>query len=170
MKIYWCFKQINVHVALDVCHKSLHVIFVGLPSTTKLAKNKRHTKCNVLQYLTSTPFQVDSLLNLTNVLIQDQQDQPDEEEDPEDFAEEQGMMGRFIHLLYTDEPDQQYLVRSRRRRTFSLLVWKVKLSDRKPNDDSPFRFGIHSDSSRFVQGILLFLPKWKDSGHELKRM
>ena len=32
-------------------------------------------------------------------------------EDPEDFAEEQGLMGRFVQLLYSDNPDQQYLVR-----------------------------------------------------------
>ena len=32
-------------------------------------------------------------------------------EDPEDFAEEQGLMGRFVQLLYSANPDQQYLVR-----------------------------------------------------------
>ena len=32
------------------------------------------------------------------------------QEDPEDFAEEQGMMGRFINLLQADNADQQYLV------------------------------------------------------------
>ena len=32
------------------------------------------------------------------------------QEDPEDFAEEQGIMGRFINLLYSENSDQQYLV------------------------------------------------------------
>ena len=44
-------------------------------------------------------------------LVQDQSDEPDEEEDPEDFAEEQGIMGRFIHMLQAEDCDQQYLVR-----------------------------------------------------------
>ena len=43
-------------------------------------------------------------------MVQDQNDQPDEPDDPEDFAEEQALMGRFIHLLYADDPNQQYLV------------------------------------------------------------
>ena len=53
---------------------------------------------------------VDGILALISPLVQDQSDQPEEEEDPEDFAEEQGLMGRFIHLLVADDPDQQYLV------------------------------------------------------------
>jgi len=54
---------------------------------------------------------VDNLLSITSVLVQDQNDQPEDGDDPEDFAEEQGLMGRFIHLLYSDDPNQQYLVR-----------------------------------------------------------
>ena len=54
---------------------------------------------------------MDQLLNLVSTLVQDQSDQPFEDDiDPEDFAEEQGLMGRFIHLLFAEEPDQQYLV------------------------------------------------------------
>ncbi len=55
-------------------------------------------------------FQVDGILTLVSPLIQNQSDQPEEEEDPEDFAEEQGLMGRFIHLMEGGDPDQQYLV------------------------------------------------------------
>ena len=74
-------------------------------------------------------FQVDSLLSIVNVLVQDQNDQPDEPEDPEDFAEEQGLMGRFIHLLYAEDPNQQYLVsfyskRPKYLNIFSLSVLK----------------------------------------------
>ena len=62
--------------------------------------------------MSNVMFKVDGVLNLVSPLIQDQNDQPAEEEDPEDFAEEQGIMGRFIHLLTSDDPDQQYLVRT----------------------------------------------------------
>ena len=55
--------------------------------------------------------QVDGILSLISPLVQDQSDEPAEEEDPEDFAEEQGIMGRFIHMLRADDCDQQYLVR-----------------------------------------------------------
>ncbi|KAG8562710.1 hypothetical protein GDO81_015780 [Engystomops pustulosus] len=53
--------------------------------------------------------QVDAIMNLVSTLIQDQPDQPAEDPDPEDFADEQGLVGRFIHLLRSDDPDQQYL-------------------------------------------------------------
>lgn len=53
---------------------------------------------------------MDAILNLVSTLIQDQPDQPADEPDPEDFAEEQSLVGRFIHLLYSEDPDQQYLV------------------------------------------------------------
>lgn len=53
---------------------------------------------------------VDAILNLVSTLIQDQPDQPADDPDPEDFAEEQSLVGRFIHLLHSDDPDQQYLV------------------------------------------------------------
>lgn len=55
-------------------------------------------------------LQVDAILSLVSTLIQDQPDQPAEDPDPEDFAEEQSLVGRFIHLLHSDDPDQQYLV------------------------------------------------------------
>jgi len=53
---------------------------------------------------------VEGILNLVGPLVQDQSDQP-ETEDEEDFAEEQGYMGRFIQLFLGSTPDQQYLVR-----------------------------------------------------------
>lgn len=53
---------------------------------------------------------MDAILNLVSTLIQDQPDQPTEDPDPEDFAEEQSLVGRFIHLLHSEDPDQQYLV------------------------------------------------------------
>lgn len=55
-------------------------------------------------------LQVDTILGIVSVLVQDQNDQPEMEDDPEDFAEEQGIMGRFIHLLFAEDPNQQFLV------------------------------------------------------------
>lgn len=55
-------------------------------------------------------FQVDQVLTLISPLVQDQVDQPDEEEDPEDFLEEQVLVGRFANLMVADSADQQYLV------------------------------------------------------------
>lgn len=49
-------------------------------------------------------------MSLVATLIQDQPDQPADDPDPEDFAEEQSLVGRFIHLLHSEDPDQQYLV------------------------------------------------------------
>ena len=54
-------------------------------------------------------FQTDSLLMLISPLVQDQADQP-ADLDMEDFNEEQGLVSQFIHLLYSDTPDQQFLV------------------------------------------------------------
>ncbi|VCX10288.1 unnamed protein product [Gulo gulo] len=67
---------------------------------------------NVLDYNTEivSQDQVDSIMNLVSTLIQDQPDQPIEDPDPEDFADEQSLVGRFIHLLRSEDPDQQYLV------------------------------------------------------------
>jgi vacuolar protein sorting-associated protein 35 len=66
----------------------------------------------------STPEQVDAVLSLVSPLIQDQSDQQQEEMDPDDFLEEQGLMGRFIHLLQADNTDQQYLVLNAARKQF----------------------------------------------------
>jgi vacuolar protein sorting-associated protein 35 len=41
--------------------------------------------------------QVDTILTMLSSLIQDQSDQPSAEEDPEDFAEEQGLLGRSVN-------------------------------------------------------------------------
>lgn len=75
---------------------------------------------NALENETAIPNQeqVDSLLSIINVLVQDQNDQPEEGDDPEDFAEEQGLIGRFIHLLLSEDPNQQYLILNTARKHF----------------------------------------------------
>ncbi|XP_015750716.1 PREDICTED: vacuolar protein sorting-associated protein 35-like [Acropora digitifera] len=57
-----------------------------------------------------TQEQVDAALNLVSTLVCDQEDQPSEPDDPEDFVDEQSLVGKFVTLLQGDTPDQQYLV------------------------------------------------------------
>ncbi|KAK7114883.1 vacuolar protein sorting-associated protein 35-like [Littorina saxatilis] len=79
-----------------------------------------HIINNALENETLIPTQehVDSVLNIVNCLVQDQNDQPEEPEDPEDFAEEQGLMGRFIHLLNAEDANQQFLILNTARKHF----------------------------------------------------
>lgn len=65
-----------------------------------------------------TQEQVDAILNLVSTLVCDQEDQPSEPDDPEDFAEEQSLMGKFVTLLKGDSPDQQYLILNTARKHF----------------------------------------------------
>lgn len=62
--------------------------------------------------------QVDQVLNLISPLVQDQADQPQEEEDPEDFVEEQVLVGRLANLMVSDSADQQYLILTTARKHF----------------------------------------------------
>uniref|UniRef100_A0A8C9Z4M6 VPS35 retromer complex component n=1 Tax=Sander lucioperca TaxID=283035 RepID=A0A8C9Z4M6_SANLU len=75
---------------------------------------------NTLDYNTTIleQEQVDAILSLVSTLIQDQPDQPADDPDPEDFAEEQSLVGRFIHLLHSEDPDQQYLILNTARKHF----------------------------------------------------
>ncbi|KAK6178405.1 hypothetical protein SNE40_013199 [Patella caerulea] len=87
-------------------------------------KGRRIMSCyiinNILENETNIPTQeqVDLVLNIVNCLVQDQNDQPEEADDPDDFAEEQGLMGRFIHLLHSDDPNQQFLILNIARKHF----------------------------------------------------
>ncbi|XP_074102802.1 vacuolar protein sorting-associated protein 35-like isoform X1 [Cotesia typhae] len=76
---------------------------------------------NILDNETMMPSQehVDLVLSMIAPLVQDQPDQPNIEEDPEDFAEEQGLLGRLIHHFKSDTADQQYLILSAARKHFS---------------------------------------------------
>ncbi|KAL6434973.1 hypothetical protein ACFW04_005256 [Cataglyphis niger] len=76
---------------------------------------------NILENETLIPMQeqVDAVLSMVSPLVQDQPDQPNIEEDPEDFAEEQGLLGRLIHHFKSETPDQQYMILSAARKHFS---------------------------------------------------
>uniref|UniRef100_A0A182FFX6 Vacuolar protein sorting-associated protein 35 n=1 Tax=Anopheles albimanus TaxID=7167 RepID=A0A182FFX6_ANOAL len=67
---------------------------------------------NILENETLIPTaeQVDSVLTMIAPLIRDQDDQPTERVNLEDFAEDQGIVGRFVHLLRSDDPDTQYKI------------------------------------------------------------
>jgi hypothetical protein len=65
-------------------------------------------------------FQVDAVLNMLAPLICDQPDQVLTGQDAEDFAEEQNLMARLIHLLAAEESDldQQYRMLTSARKQF----------------------------------------------------
>lgn len=79
-----------------------------------------HIVLNILENETPIPTadQVDNILKMIAPLIKDQDDQPPETIDPEDFAEEQGIVARFIHLLKCDDPDMQYKILQSARKHF----------------------------------------------------
>lgn len=69
--------------------------------------------------LIPTDEHADNVLEMLSPLIKDQEDQPADANDPEDFAEEQGIVGRFIHLLKSDHLDMQYKILQVARKHFS---------------------------------------------------
>lgn len=75
---------------------------------------------NILENETLIPTaeEVDNILVIISPLIKDEPDQPAEKIDPEDFAEEQGITGRFVHLLRSEDPDQQYKILQTARKHF----------------------------------------------------
>lgn len=75
---------------------------------------------NILENETLIPTadEVDSVLVMITPLIKDEEDQPIDKIDPEDFAEEQGITGRFVHLLRSNDPDMQYKILQTARKHF----------------------------------------------------
>ena len=49
----------------------------------------------------------------------DEDDSPAGESSSEDFTEEQGLVGRFIHLMQAESPDQQFLILNASRKHFA---------------------------------------------------
>lgn len=77
---------------------------------------------NILENETLIPTadEADSVLVMIAPLIKDENDQAPDKLDPEDFAEEQGIAGRFVHLLKSDDPDMQYKILQVARKHFGL--------------------------------------------------
>lgn len=76
---------------------------------------------NILENETLIPTadDADAVLVLISPLIKNDKDQTaDTPVDPEDFAEELGIAGRFVHLLRADEPDMQFKILQAARKHF----------------------------------------------------
>lgn len=69
--------------------------------------------------LLTTADEVDSILSLITPLIEENT-QETNKMDIEDFAEEQGINGRFVHQLKSDKPDTQYEILQTAIKYFSL--------------------------------------------------
>jgi len=80
---------------------------------------------NVIDNSTCIPTseRVDTILTIVATLVHDQKDGPTAEklrsEDLEEFTEEQSLMGRLVHQLQADSPDEQYQILSSARKHFS---------------------------------------------------
>lgn len=77
---------------------------------------------NILENETLIPTadEADCVLNIISPLVKDEDDQTVDKIDPEDFAEEQGIAGRFVHLLRSDDLDMQYKILMTARKHFGL--------------------------------------------------
>jgi len=73
--------------------------------------------------LIPSPDKVETILTIVATLVSDQSDGPSAEQsrsdDREEWEEEQSLMGRLVHLLQAESPDQQYLVLTAARKHFS---------------------------------------------------
>ena len=59
---------------------------------------------------------VEGLLQLINPVINDSPDKPsDYEEDNEDFVDEQTLVSRLIHLMRSENLDEQFIVYKKQR-------------------------------------------------------
>ncbi|KJE92897.1 vacuolar protein sorting-associated protein Vps35 [Capsaspora owczarzaki ATCC 30864] len=83
-------------------HLSTHIVRAAIDKKTKFA----------------APESVTALLDMVAPLIVDQEDQPAEKDDPEDFAEEQSLVGRLVSLFHSEQPDQHYQILSTARKHF----------------------------------------------------
>ncbi len=65
-----------------------------------------------------TPERVEEVLAVCAPLLCDQEDGPpaDKWDDPEEFAEEQGLVGRLVHQLRSEDPDVHFLILSATRK------------------------------------------------------
>ena len=66
-----------------------------------------------------TPQESEDFLTLIESLIKRQSDEPGGEVDPEDFSEEQNLVGQVVHRLVSPVNDQQYHVLTTTKKHFS---------------------------------------------------
>lgn len=100
----------DILIIINLKHYSTlydHLDYVGRKSMCQHLINSALENENLI----STPEDVELLLQLISPLIQDPGDKPsDYEQDSEDFIDEQTLVAKLIHLMYTENLDQQYLV------------------------------------------------------------
>ena len=101
----------NVLVLLKLKHYSIlydHLDFVGRKVICIYAVNSALENETVV----SSAEEVEALLQLISPLVMDASDKPaDYEQDSEDFADEQTLVARLIHLMNSEDLDQQFAVR-----------------------------------------------------------
>ena len=75
---------------------------------------------NILENETQIPTadEAEIVLTIITPLIRDESEQSSDKIDLEDFAEEQGIVGRFVHLLKSDDLDMQYKILTTARKHF----------------------------------------------------
>ena len=103
----------NVLTLLKIKHYALlseHLDYAGRKSLCQYLVNNALDNETII----STPDECDSFLQLINPLVVDPNDKPaDYEQDVEDFVDEQTLVSRLIHLMSSDDLDEQFLVRER---------------------------------------------------------
>jgi vacuolar protein sorting-associated protein 35 len=113
----------NILTLLKVKHYSTlyeHLDFVGRKTICQYLVNNALENETII----STPDDVDTLLQLINPLVVDCNDKPtDYEEDNEDFVDEQTLVARLIHLMRSDNLDEQFIVKNNSFFFFFLLFF-----------------------------------------------
>ena len=155
--------------------------FSGRKEMSKYLINNVIDNCTLIP----TPEKAETILTIVGPLVCDQKDGPNAEaarqEDIEDWEEEQSLMGRLVHLLISDDLDQQYLILTTARKHLSAggplrlphtlppLVFQAyqlarKFYDIRDNDDKwdakvekIFKF-CHSTVSTLVKAEMAELP------------
>lgn len=94
-------------------------------------------------------------MNLVSTLTEDQPDQPVEEPEPEDFADEQSLVGGFIHLLRSEDPDQQYLILNTARKYFGAGGNQQICSTLPPLVFAAYQLAFRYKENSKVVGLLL---------------
>ena len=104
----------NVLTLLKIKHYALlseHLDYVGRKALCQYLVNNALDNETII----ATPDECDGFLQLINPLVVDPNDKPaDYEQDVEDFVDEQTLVSRLIHLMSSDDLDEQFLVNTLR--------------------------------------------------------
>jgi vacuolar protein sorting-associated protein 35 len=109
----------NVLVLLKLKHYSSlydHLDFAGRKSICQYLLNNALENETIIP----TPEEVETLLQLINPLVVDSSDKPaDYEQDEEDFVDEQTLVARLIHLMYSQDLQTQFTILQTARKQFA---------------------------------------------------